>query len=215
MWHYKCIRPILNDHKSWPQFLCPNCRAVTDLDAELDDPLDRWEDEEDLPDLALENANESDDAIRVVNGTPPIDQEDTQVNRGINGRSFSISGARSAPVSTAVTPAVDIASDPMNEVMPPTGIFGRRTAAAGEPAEIRLPSGSMQFLRPIIPSQPLMGDNSLNRDNVGTPTLELLNGDGPMTPTNNAGPFVFDGSAGRSSGGMATESRSENPSAAA
>ena len=188
---------------------------MTDLDAELDDPLANWEDDEDMPDLALENTDESSDAIRVNNGTPDMDQEDTQVNKPINGRSFSISGAKSAPVSAAVTPAVDVPSDPMNEVMPPTSIFGRRTAAAGEPSEIRLPSGSMQFLRPITPTQPLMGGNNLHGDHIGTPTLELLNGDGPMTPTNNAGPFVFDGSAGRSSGGMATDSRSENAPAAA
>jgi hypothetical protein len=31
----------------YPSFLCPNCRAVTDLDAEIDDPyqFEGWEDE--------------------------------------------------------------------------------------------------------------------------------------------------------------------------
>ncbi|CDK26061.1 unnamed protein product [Kuraishia capsulata CBS 1993] len=38
-WHYKCIRPIVV--KSYPQFLCPNCKAVCDLESDLD------EDEED------------------------------------------------------------------------------------------------------------------------------------------------------------------------
>ena len=46
VWHYKCIRPILNDHKSWPQFLCPNCRAVTDLEADVDDIDEDWGDED-------------------------------------------------------------------------------------------------------------------------------------------------------------------------
>ncbi|KAK9382778.1 SMAD/FHA domain-containing protein, partial [Kockiozyma suomiensis] len=36
VWHYKCIRPIIV--KSYPQFLCPNCRAVCDLEADVDVP---------------------------------------------------------------------------------------------------------------------------------------------------------------------------------
>ncbi|KZF26618.1 SMAD/FHA domain-containing protein, partial [Xylona heveae TC161] len=34
VWHYKCIRPILSG-SNWPQFLCPNCRAVADLEADV------------------------------------------------------------------------------------------------------------------------------------------------------------------------------------
>ncbi|KAK9453416.1 hypothetical protein V1511DRAFT_462235 [Dipodascopsis uninucleata] len=36
VWHYKCIRPIII--KNYPQFLCPNCRAVCDLEAEVEVP---------------------------------------------------------------------------------------------------------------------------------------------------------------------------------
>ena len=58
VWHYKCIRPILNDHRTFSQFLCPNCRAVTDLNGDIDDALDRWEDVEDMPDIASEDPSE-------------------------------------------------------------------------------------------------------------------------------------------------------------
>ncbi|CCE79412.1 Piso0_001473 [Millerozyma farinosa CBS 7064] len=34
-WHYKCIRPIII--KSYPQFYCPNCRAVCDLETDIED----------------------------------------------------------------------------------------------------------------------------------------------------------------------------------
>ncbi|KAH3660315.1 hypothetical protein OGAPHI_006901 [Ogataea philodendri] len=34
-WHYKCIRPIVV--KTYPQFLCPNCKAVCDMEADFDD----------------------------------------------------------------------------------------------------------------------------------------------------------------------------------
>src|SRR6187402_1811895 len=43
-WHYKCIRVIING-PHWPHFICPNCRTVADLEAELDDPYanEEWE----------------------------------------------------------------------------------------------------------------------------------------------------------------------------
>ena len=37
-WHYKCIRPIII--KSYPQFYCPNCRTMCDLETDLDDDDD-------------------------------------------------------------------------------------------------------------------------------------------------------------------------------
>lgn len=37
-WHYKCIRPIIV--KSYPQFYCPNCRTMCDLETDLDDDDD-------------------------------------------------------------------------------------------------------------------------------------------------------------------------------
>ncbi len=43
-WHYKCIRPIVV--KSYPQFLCPNCRETCDLEADLDEE-DESEEEDD------------------------------------------------------------------------------------------------------------------------------------------------------------------------
>ncbi|KAK9371097.1 hypothetical protein V1509DRAFT_615774 [Lipomyces kononenkoae] len=36
VWHYKCIRPIII--RNYPQFLCPNCRAVCDLEADVEVP---------------------------------------------------------------------------------------------------------------------------------------------------------------------------------
>lgn len=34
-WHYKCIRPIIA--QNYPQFLCPNCRSIADLEHEIDE----------------------------------------------------------------------------------------------------------------------------------------------------------------------------------
>lgn len=37
-WHYKCIRPIII--KSYPQFYCPNCRSMCDLETDIEDDDD-------------------------------------------------------------------------------------------------------------------------------------------------------------------------------
>ncbi|KAF8249671.1 SMAD/FHA domain-containing protein [Wilcoxina mikolae CBS 423.85] len=43
VWHYKCIRPLVE--KDYPTFLCPNCRAIADLEREIDEDEfgDGWE----------------------------------------------------------------------------------------------------------------------------------------------------------------------------
>ncbi|OJD27771.1 hypothetical protein ACJ73_00819 [Blastomyces percursus] len=44
VWHYKCIRRLIHSPE-YPMFQCPNCRAYTDLSAEVDDSNDPFEDE--------------------------------------------------------------------------------------------------------------------------------------------------------------------------
>lgn len=39
VWHYKCIRNLVHG-PSWPNFLCPNCRFVADLEADVEAPED-------------------------------------------------------------------------------------------------------------------------------------------------------------------------------
>ncbi|CCH41791.1 hypothetical protein BN7_1330 [Wickerhamomyces ciferrii] len=53
-WHYKCIRPIVV--KSYPQFLCPNCRETCDLEADLDEDEESSESE----DESMNNASQDD-----------------------------------------------------------------------------------------------------------------------------------------------------------
>ena len=75
------------------------------------------------------------------------------------------------------------------------------------------------YLRPITPIQPLMRDEDMADgesppEQASTPNAsEISIADGPMTPTNNAGPFVFDGSAGRAAGRRAAETMETDISA--
>lgn len=66
-------------------------------------------------------------------------------------------------------------------------------------------SNLANYLRPITPTQPTVqrGNVTPNRSPstlITPPPGGDLATDGPLTPTNNAGPFVFDGSAGRVAG---------------
>lgn len=45
-WHYKCIRPLLV--RTYPQFQCPNCRLVYDLEEEDDDTDEELVENEDI-----------------------------------------------------------------------------------------------------------------------------------------------------------------------
>ena len=202
VWHYKCIRPILNDHKSWPQFLCPNCRAVTDLEADIEDPEDaNWEDEhgtESSPEMA---------PTHDINDMIPEEEEaeGTAMGGEDDGLSNTTSRLLSVRDESHSTPSVTTSSDLTDEANPAPSLLTRRGARRISPPFSRTADrsvskstpGAVQFLRPITPTQPLLGTEEFSESALRTPTTDMLIHDGPMTPTNNAGPFVFDGSAGR------------------
>lgn len=107
------------------------------------------------------------------------------------------------------------------DVSSPQNIPGRRNATRPAPNPLSggslMPisgddntqnSGSYRQLRPVTPSESVLQDEHItpNGSPLGQEATELLVSDGPMTPTNNAGPFVFDGSAGRMAGRRADAS---------
>ena len=199
VWHYKCIRPILNDHKSWPQFLCPNCRAVTDLEADIEDPEDgNWEDG---------NGTESSPEMAPIHDTNDMVPEHGEIEMGgeDNGLSNSASRLLSVRDDSHITPSVTTSSDPTNGANTAPGLLNRRGARrisppfshTGDQSASKSASGAMQLLQPVTPTRSLLGTEDFNESALRTPTTDMLIHDGPMTPTNNAGPFVFDGSAGR------------------
>lgn len=56
------------------------------------------------------------------------------------------------------------------------------------------------YPRPVTPIASLSNDPETTPDASPSGGAEMLTTDGPMTPTNHAGPFVFDGSGGRRGG---------------
>ncbi|KAB2581375.1 E3 ubiquitin-protein ligase DMA1 [Lasiodiplodia theobromae] len=68
VWHYKCIARIING-PTYPQFMCPNCRMVNDLEADVSEPED-WDD--DLDEVLEEKFEEklATASNPILNGTP-------------------------------------------------------------------------------------------------------------------------------------------------
>jgi len=139
-----------------------------------------------------------------VNGLPILEQDELATDDD-NALAFSTSNLR---IRNGINTAPQLArsSEPTNASNASSELLIRRGARrisppftpAREYSEPEAPSLSGQYLRPITPTQPLFGEAGLNEPSSRTPTTtDHFIHDGPMTPTNNAGPFVFDGSAGR------------------
>lgn len=151
-------------------------------------------------------------APRAPNGSIP-EYEEIAMNGDDEGLSYSASRVLSMRDPTHPTPHLTTSSDPNPQSNALSGLFdrrgGRRTSPPfTPPAEsptTRVPSTQTQYLRPITPTQPLMEDGEARESS----TIDTFTQDGPMTPTNNAGPFVFDGSAGRVVGRAGVDALSE------
>ena len=172
---------------------------MTDLDADVDDPLDRWEDVEDLPDIASDDPSEVVSQIENANGDK-CDDANSQTNGDSQGISDSVSRLLSVGDHGNLSPIATSVSNPTYDPSPPLSVFDRRATPADDMVGVTVSARPMEYLRPITPTEPLVESESMDRTHTQTPTVEQLVNEGPMTPTNTAGPFVFDGSAGRTSG---------------
>ena len=133
----------------YPIFICPNCRAGADLEADVDDPAEDWEQVED------EKPSTTDDEAPVPKEVVATDEEE-----GTNLQDID-----------AMDVTVNVISDSPAQI----------SNATSEPVLIRSPPTTRTIL---------------SRNNR-TPSPPGNGAEGPITPSNNAGPWVFDGSAGR------------------
>ncbi|KAJ4352082.1 uncharacterized protein N0V89_007428 [Didymosphaeria variabile] len=197
VWHYKCIRPILNG-PTYPNFLCPNCRAVTDLEADVDDPVDleEWEEEPVQENGEVKtNGGPSQEDRHVTpkastNGLSSLDEDEWAPNSHISFgdleaaiSNITISGSTN---DSGIAPAAD-PSTPQRSPVP----FA--SSSVTQPVAINVIAANES-----VGLTPLHNRSSNSSDGLspnGAP-------EGPMTPRNDAGPFVLDGSGstGRAAG---------------
>ncbi|RPA92729.1 hypothetical protein L873DRAFT_1831000 [Choiromyces venosus 120613-1] len=200
VWHYKCIRPLVE--KEYPTFLCPNCRAIADLEKDIeDDDLgeELWESMADVIDqLVDEEAGRITDtleAMQVDSGAgdvPPI--EIAQGGNAVESQEpeLSNSGASapvllpSAPVSApTVHPVLETATSPIEIQHTPNGSWRRRGERVTD----------LDLRRDVEPHTPEVDKTGSGSASNGNGSGGEGGQEGPMTPMNDAGPFVFDGGA--------------------
>lgn len=188
---------------SYPQFTCPNCRAVTDLEAEFDvEDGEEWEPTAEEPARTAENR-----AADVTHPTNSLQNQHDTVHAGGAAQAYDeaeevdLSNIQfeSNPEQTAPTPQVTT-----------NGLLSRRQTSNGSASpgfasvngiEIPRSSTTAGQLARILPN------DTPGALRTATPTAaDIIGGEGLLTPRNDAGPFVFDGSAGRASARRLTAS---------
>jgi hypothetical protein len=171
---------------TWPNFLCPNCRAVADLEADVEDPgeFEDWEEEEQA---------DGDSAANVEN--PPEDRHVTPraSSAPLNGLTAEAGSTDLSDLQQAIT-NISINESNTNPQTPYRPLEPM-TASVTQPVTIERGPDGYNGLSPLY----LAAHDGVAHDRAH---------DGPMTPRNDAGPFVLDGSAGRAAG---SQLRDESP----
>jgi hypothetical protein len=202
-WHYKCIRSLLSS-PHYPIFTCPNCRAAADLEAEVEDP-EEWEqmeldDGQQPPTQATSNGERGASLVPAL-ALPRRSRESTRV--------------LPAPVQLTPPPDLDTmdvtmhvdASDHGTTGLSSNGRSGSRDRSTNSrqmvshatSAPVPIPSFSTTTGQRVAAGT----NTSALRGQTGTPSPTEHNPvlhnhhEGPITPRNDAGPWVFDGSGGR------------------
>lgn len=180
-WHFKCIRSLLNT-PSYPIFVCPNCRMAADLEADIEDVEEEWEPEtEQEADKAAEKPNNAEgQQAPAAPAVRPAPQQAT-------GADTPTRGSDSEPM--------DVAADSASQSSGDIHLSSRATL---------IPNSITQPLD--IRPGPLPALNGTTRRTPSPPGQPGLHGnEGPITPRNDAGPWVFDGSASAARSDAAAE----------
>lgn len=187
VWHYKCIRPLVE--KEYPTFLCPNCRAIADLerDIEEDELGEGWE--------AFDDEENGDELVPAITAVEEVAVESAHDSPG---ESFE------RALEQPTTPTADIAH-PLIDQQHSDPVLGSIPTITTSPVEIRQISSSRttgswrrrnERVRDLDLQQEGGGTEECGSGSSSSSTGGEGGGhEGPMTPMNDAGPFVFDGGA--------------------
>lgn len=193
VWHYKCVRNLIHG-PSWPNFLCPNCRFVADLDAEVEQP------EEDM--IEEEQEDGDGDDIEDPQGVLEDTHNHTERPKGTSEhRDTSHRNATPGQRSTNISDEELAVLMGASSLHPPAGESSEDTAFQGSESSSRPVTITASSLHQRTPSSDLLAARS------ATPTSNTqfalaagvmnMPDNGPSTPRNDAGPFVLDGTMGR------------------
>jgi len=199
VWHYKCVRNLIHG-PSWPNFLCPNCRFVADLDAEVEQP------ESDGMEMDFADGSvPGDDDLPDGENADPSPQESSYATDRPNGAPTS-----SLPAAGADTDAQTSTDEELAGLLAQTSrlhdtqLEDDETAAPSTRTDPCRPSQPISITMPLrsslhSPSQDPAGNRGLRSTTSAThaafATAAGSATDFLMTPRNDAGPFILDDAA--------------------
>lgn len=194
----------------FPHFVCPNCRSVADLEAELDDPYASGEWEEIPSELVNEATQtpEPEEPPVVETQHPQIVTEDFRsaapINlpiRGLSSRHESsdieLPDASDSEVrSTAESPLASSDDLPLvsSATVPAVNIVSSRSSSENQAV---MSAHARNLQRHRVGSVERQGVRTPSPNGLPSSLTDGIGPEGPMTPRNDVGPFIFDGSAGR------------------
>ncbi|OGM48776.1 FHA domain protein [Aspergillus bombycis] len=185
VWHYKCVSRLIHT-PDYPMFQCPNCRAYTDLSAEVDDSND-YEEVEQKPASTVEQRDSSQDG-RSETHTPQLESNSTPEASSSSQDSVD---AQPSPLPAAAGLTHDVETMHLNENSASRELDGERPRAADPPLVV---TGSIGI--PIPTASALQCRQAQLR--ADTPIRSESSEDNPLTPRNDSGPLAFDGRASMS-----------------
>jgi pSer/pThr/pTyr-binding forkhead associated (FHA) protein len=215
-WHYKCIRSLLNTPQ-YPYFQCPNCRASADLEAEVEEPDEDWERLSDVQEASADSDSEGKGKETVL----PSIGLGTGMGVGTTGtvinQSDDVNSAHSDPLSPSLQTSADAPARTSTQMLtdPDAASSSRAQPSSTSSADSQSPSEwSRSAPVPIASSNGNTANSGAASSSETTPSAmgfhrpgqrtpspsnnpAVHGADGPITPRNDAGPWVFDGSAGR------------------
>ncbi|KAJ5812750.1 Zinc finger RING-type [Penicillium robsamsonii] len=181
VWHYKCISRLLHS-PDYPMFQCPNCRAFTDLSAEVDDSNDSEEkrDKEPTEERTSNNSREQlETEVPSVAETNSLEGPSDQL--GDLAEEHLVNNVENLHLQD------DQQTDDTRSTASPAP--NSSTDNLARSATVNIPGWQ--------PTQPLsVPSGRQSQLRTDTPVRSETSDDNPLTPRNDSGPLAFDGRAG-------------------
>lgn len=190
VWHYKCIRRLIHGPE-YPMFQCPNCRAYTDLSADVDDTADGYDEVESRPAISRDLPAIDNPYVSTSSGNPVTEAEDPQI-------------AAQAPRLNCQPDILESVPTPQRSCLELVNADDEETNQ--EYGNLPPPNAELDVTRSPNIDIPYRGltrtideatQSRLTASHGGSPNVRDNFEDCPLTPRNDLGPLALDGRARR------------------
>ena len=201
VWHFKCIRSLING-PNYPNFLCPNCRFSADLEADVEPPEDCEGDFEEFDEAEMMGEEEDERGESGGVGVSDASEEDAEVREGRSGEDSFEGDVEGGGDSTGLLQLKREDQDEDQDAERPVQLpqpgssKARNIRSPAQQSSTPDPVGA-RATTPTSNTQFALAAGVINIPSNSTGSETEGNGrpdtGGPMTPRNDAGPFILDG----------------------